>query len=313
MKFPFARTMFSVRDGSHACGMLPLRRRATICRLRRSKQRPRRRRILHGKVIFSRSTDENGETTTQAGPARLNWQAAPIATDAERQAVTFLAFDMDVHLHTAEQQIAVRALVTVRNDGKSPLARIPLQISSSLNWERIRVLGRDVVFPVATLNSDADHTGQLHEAAVPLATPLGPGQSIQLDVTYSGAIAQSAQRLIVIGTPNDVALHSDWDGIGVPFTGLRGFGNVVWYPVSSVPVILGDGARLFDEMGEHKLRIAGAQFRLHLTVEFPHGHTPNVALINGHPALLTVTNVDSVGPGDQRRSHGGTRKLNTWL
>jgi hypothetical protein len=203
---------------------------------------------------------------------------------------------MDVHLRTAEEQIAVRALVTVRNDGKSPLAHIPLQISSSLNWERIRVLGRDVAFPVATLNSDADHTGQLHEAAVPLNVPLGPGQSIQLDVTYSGAVAKSAQRLLVIGTPNDVALHSDWDGISVAFTGLRGFGNVVWYPVASVPAILGDGARVFDEMGEHKLRIAGAQFRLRLTVEFPRGHAPNVALINGHPAPLTVTSVDSVGP-----------------
>jgi len=246
----------------------------------------------HGKVVFSRSTDENGQTTTQAAPQMAS---APTADDAERQAVTFLAFDMDVHLHTAEQQIAVRSLITVRNDGKSPLARIPLQVSSSLNWERIRVLNRYVTFQVATLNSDADHTGQLHEAAVPLATPLAPGQSLQLDVTYSGAIAQSAQRLIVIGTPNDVALHSDWDGISTSFTGLRGFGNVVWYPVSSIPVILGDGARLFDEMGEHKLRMAGAQFRLRLTVEFPHGHTPNVALINGHPAQLSITNVDSVG------------------
>ncbi len=248
-----------------------------------------------GKVIFSRSIDEDGQTTTQAPKGTPKLAAAPIATDAERQAVTFIGFDMDVHLHTAEKQIAVRALLTVRNDGQSPLARIPLQISSSLNWERIRVLGRDVTTPVATLNSDADHTGQLHEAAVPLPTPLGPGQSIQLDVTYSGTIAQSAQRLLVIGTPSKVALESDWDEIGVPFTGLRGFGNVVWYPVSSVPVILGDGSRLFDEMGEHKLRMAGAQFRLHLTVEFPRGRAPSVALINGHPASLTVTNVDSVG------------------
>jgi hypothetical protein len=221
---------------------------------------------------------------------------APIATDPEREAVTFTAFDMDVRLRTAEQHIAVRALLTVRNDGKSPLARIPLQISSSLAWERIRLLGRDVAFPVATLNSDADHTGQLHEAAVPLVAPLAPGQTLQLDVTYSGAIPQSAQRLLVIGTPDAVALHSDWDRIGVPFTGLRGFGNVVWYPVSSVPVILGDGARLFDEMGEHKLRLAGAQFRLRLTVEFPHGSAPTVALINGHPVPLAFTNVESVGP-----------------
>ncbi len=242
----------------------------------------------HGQVIFSRSTDETGQTTTTAGPAapQPGGQAvnAPIATDEERQSLTFTAFDMDVHLRAAEQQIAVRALVTVRNDGKSPLAHIPLQISSSLNWERIRIAAHDVVFTVATLNSDVDHTGQLHEAAVPLAQPLAPGATLQLDVTYSGAIAPSAQRLIAIGTPNDVALHSDWDSIGVDFTGLRGFGNVVWYPASSVPVILGDGARVFDEMGEHKLRMAGAHFRLRLTVEFPHDHPPTVALINGHPA-----------------------------
>jgi hypothetical protein len=245
-----------------------------------------------GQVIFSRSTDESGQTTTRGQSANrqaAQMAAAPSAEDAERQAVTYTDFDLDMRLRSSAQQIAVRALVAVRNDGKTPLARIPLQISSSLNWERIRVNGREVSFPISTLNSDADHTGQLHEAAVPLDVPLGLGQSIQLDVTYSGAIAPSAQRLLAIGTPEDVALHSDWDGIGVPFTGLRGFGNVVWYPVSSVPVILGDGARLFDEMGEHKLRLAGAHFRLRLTVEFPHGHAPTVALINGHPAPLSVT------------------------
>jgi hypothetical protein len=219
-----------------------------------------------------------------------------VAEDAEREAVTFTDFDMDLRLLTAEQHIAVRSLVTVRNDGKTPLKRIPMQISSSLNWERIRVNGRDAAITVATLNSDADHTGQLHEAVVPLAQPLAPGASLQLDVTYSGVIAANAQRLLAIGTPEEAALHSDWDRIGVDFTGLRGFGNVAWYPVSSVPVMLGDGARLFDEMGEHKLRMAAARFRLRLTVEFPHGYVPTVALINGHPASLTVTDTSSLDP-----------------
>jgi hypothetical protein len=250
-----------------------------------------------GKVLFSRSTDENGQVTTQtlqpATRPAIQMASAPSAEDSERQAVTFTAFDLDVRLNSTTAQIAVRALLTVRNDGKTPLAHIPLQISSSLDWERIRLNGKDVAFPVATLNSDADHTGQLHEAAVPVAS-LAPGQSLQLDVTYSGAIPASAQRLVAIGTPADVALHSDWDRIGVPFTGLRGFGNVVWYPASSVPVILGDGARLFDEMGEHKLRLAGARFRLRLTVEFPHGQAPTVALINGHPATLAVTESGSL-------------------
>jgi hypothetical protein len=256
-----------------------------------------------GQVIFSRSIDENGQTSTHAAQSvnqpAVQMAAEPSAADADRQAVTFTSFDMDVRLRSAVQQIAVRALVTVRNDGQAPLARIPLQISSSLNWEQIRMNAKDVAFQVATLNSDADHTGQLHEAAVPLTVPLAPGQSLQLDVTYSGAIAPSAQRLLVIGTPQDVALHSDWDRIGVPFTGLRGFGNVVWYPVSSVPVILGDGARLFDEIGEHKLRIAGAHFRLRLTVEFPHGQAPTVALINGHSVPLTITESGTLDPSQE--------------
>jgi hypothetical protein len=243
-----------------------------------------------GKVIFSRSVDENGQAVTSAGPAAQSaaLAKAPIATDEERQAVTFTAYDLDVHLHPADHHIAARALVTVRNDGKTPLAHIPLQLSSSLNWERIRAGGRDVAFEVATLNSDADHTGQLHEAAATLDTPLAPGATLDLDVTYSGAIAPTAQRLLAIGTPDDAAIHSDWDTIGVDFTGLRGFGNVVWYPVSSVPVILGDGNRLFDEMGEQKLRSFGAHFRLRLADEFPRDQAPTVALINGRSAPLKV-------------------------
>lgn len=250
---------------------------------------PAKTREHKGKVVFSRSTDDQGQVISQAGPtAKPELVANPIADDAERQAVAYTGFDMDVHLRPDAHQIAVRASLTVRNDGKSPLARIPLQISSTLTWERIRLAGKDISFQVATLNSDSDHTGQLHEAAVPLATSLAPGASLQLDVTYSGTIAATAQRLLAIGTPGDAALHSDWDQIDTDFTGLRGFGNAVWYPVSSVPVILGDGARLFDEIGEHKLRLSGARFHVRLTIEFPHGRPPTVALINGHSAELKI-------------------------
>ena len=264
----------------------------------------------HGQVIFSRSTDENGQTTTTVGPAAAQFAGqpvtAPVATDAERHAVTFTALNLDVHLHPIDHKIAIRALLTVRNDGQSPLTHIPLQISSSLDWEHIRVDGRDVPFTVATLNSDEDHTGQLHEAAITLAHPLAPGATLQFVTFYSGAIEQSAKRLLAIGAPGEVALHSDWDEIGVDFTGLRGFGNVVWYPVSSIPAILGmsqatatlpwqaagaanvDSARVFEEMGEHKLRISSARFSMRVSVEFPQGHAPTVALINGRPAPLHI-------------------------
>jgi hypothetical protein len=273
-----------------------------------------------GQLLFSRSSDETGQTTTQTGPSvtspdtsklpppqaeTLPGATTPMRANSEQLAppqvaapqvpqVAFTAFDLDVHLLPAAQQIAVRALLTIRNDGATPLSRIPLQISSSLNWERIRVAtpdaqAHDIPFHVATINSDADHTGQLHEAIVPLAAPLAPGQSLQLDITYSGLIALSAQRLQSIGAPDSLALHSDWDQISLPFTGLRGFGNVLWYPAVSAPVLLGDGARLFDEIGAHKLRLSGARFRLRLTVEFPRGQAPTVALINGRSVPLAIT------------------------
>jgi hypothetical protein len=269
-----------------------------------------------GQVIFSRSSDENGQTTTQSGPTTATptvQAAAPIAKDDERRAVTFTAFDLDVHLRSAEQQIAVRAQLTIRNDGKTSLTHIPLQLSSSLNWERIRVGAHDVAFQVATLNSDVDHTGQLHEAIVTLTQPLAPGASIQLDVTYSGVIAPSAERLLSIGAPREVAEHSDWDQISVGFTGLRGFGNVVWYPAASVPVLLGDGARLFDELGDHKLRLVGAHFRLRLTVEFPHGEAPTIELINGHSAPLAVTESNTLDESQEVASVATSNSVDTTL
>jgi hypothetical protein len=248
-----------------------------------------------GKVLFQRSLDGSGNSVSATGAEatrEATLLSAPAADDAERSAATVTRLDLDVRLNTEAQQIAVRGMVTVRNAGSAPMKRIPLQISSSLNWERIRVAGREAAYSVATLNSDSDHTGQLHEAAVELGQPLLTGASIDLDVLYSGKIEATGRRLISVGTPEDSAAHSDWDVIGTEFTGLRGFGNVVWYPVSSVPVILGDGARLFDEIGRQKLMAQGSAFRLRLTAEFPHAQPPTVAVVNGHALKLSVSDAN---------------------
>jgi hypothetical protein len=249
-----------------------------------------------GKVLFERSTDPNGDTVSTTGPGAK--PAAPTSEsssveDAQRASVSITGLDLDLRLDSTAQQLAARALVTVRNSGATPVSRIPLQISSSLNWERIRIAGANVPSPVATINSDADHTGQLHEAVVTLAEPLAPGATVQLDATYSGTIAATARRLVSVGMPEDSASHSDWDEISPAFTGLRGFGNVVWYPVISVPVILGDGARLFDEIGRQKLRSSGTEFRLRLTLEFPHGKPPAIALVNGNAVPLKTTDSET--------------------
>ncbi|HXP11375.1 MAG TPA: hypothetical protein VN828_22920, partial [Acidobacteriaceae bacterium] len=106
-----------------------------------------------GKVIFSRSLDQNGTPEKSAAPP-----AGTPATDAERQAVTFLAYDLDVHLQPREHAMAVRARLQIRNDSDAPLSRLALQISSSLRWTHVRVGDVPVAFQQQPVKSDIDHT-----------------------------------------------------------------------------------------------------------------------------------------------------------
>lgn len=247
--------------------------------------------VPKGKVLFHRSLDGSNTvspaiTESQAGaPSR---EAAAVS-DAERTAVEITALNLDIRLNSEGQQIAVRGLVSVRNAGSAPLRQIPLQLSSSLNWERIRAMGQDLRFTSTTIESDSDHTLRLHEAAVQLPEPLAVGASTQLDVLYSGKIESSAQRLVSLGVPDDSVAHSDWDEISSEFTALRGFGNVVWYPVASVPATVNDGAHLSEEIGRQKLRAEGSSFRLKLTIEFPREHVPTLAVVNGQRLKLNVS------------------------
>jgi aminopeptidase N len=231
----------------------------------------------NAKVIFSRSDED-------AAPAKQDAAVKPgtiKATDDERAAVTFTAYDFDIHLAPREHTLAVRVRLDVRNDGDQPLKVIPLQISSSLHWEGVSLDGKRLPMGLAIVNSDVDHTGQLNEAAVELPTPLAPKNTLRLEATYSGPVEIDAKRLLQLGTPDDVAERSDWDRISEDFTGLRGFGNVVWYPVSSVPALLGDQAKVFAEIGTQKLRQSDAMVAMRVSVEF-YGAEPSLAILNGH-------------------------------
>lgn len=229
-----------------------------------------------GKVLFSRSSSDAKQPDVQETAAE-----EIKLSDAERSALTFTAYDLDVHLQLKDQAIAVHARLTVRNDSSQALTRLPLQLSSSLKFETISIEGQKLAFTQQLINSDADHTGQLHEAVVPLPKPLAPQSELKLDVAYGGTIPASTKRLEAIGTPVDLAQQSDWDQISEDFTGLRGFGDVVWYPVSSVPQALGDGAKLFTEIGRQKLHQQNAKVAVRVTAEYI-GTAPNAAVINGH-------------------------------
>jgi hypothetical protein len=139
-----------------------------------------------GTVILSRSADDPGSSSS--GPAKTPTAPAAktsdTASDAERQAITFLSYDLDIRLQPREHAMAVRARIVLRNDSGNPLHRLPLQISSTLQWTRVRIADAPATFSQQLVNSDIDHTGVLREALIPLAQPLAPQQTIAVDVTY---------------------------------------------------------------------------------------------------------------------------------
>ena len=233
-----------------------------------------------------------------ASPATKTAKSTDTITDAERNSLTFTAYDLDVHLTPAKSQLAVRARVTVRNAGAEPLSRLAVQLSSSLNWESFEMQSGERIVPLSftqhVIDTDTDHTGQAKEAVVTLPTPLQPGASVELTTFYSGEVQQSAKRLERIGAPATQATSADWDKIAPDSTALRGFGDVLWYPTASAPVFLGDGAKLFQLVGQTKLRESSATIHLRLAVEYT-GNPPDAAFFCGHrePLVAISENTDA--------------------
>jgi hypothetical protein len=241
--------------------------------------------LLCGVLAWGQSGSAAPGRAQAAGSAKTSGEAQAELTEAERRAVAITAWDLDVHLSPGQQAMEAHALVTLRNEGGAPFARVALQLSSTLHFETVGFRGKKLQFVLSTVASDADHTGQLQEAVIALAQPLASGAQVTLSVDYGGTIPLTAERLTAIGAPEATAQASDWDRISEDFTGVRGFGNVVWYPVSSLPVSLSDGAKLFAEIGRQKLMDQDATASLRVTDEF-YSAAPTAAILNGHFAKM---------------------------
>lgn len=253
-----------------------------------------------GQVLFERHGDPALEPATDPAQKPSTSSARepapgtiPDVSDAERSALTFTAYDLDARLSPSTGHLAMRARITVRNDGDKPLKYVVLQVSSTLAWESVSLLGGNapVQLPVVQhlLETDADHTGSAREAILTLPAPLAPGATLSLDTFYSGIIAQNANRLERIGAAHEEAISADWDAISEASTALRGFGNVLWYPVAAPQVFLGQGAQLFDAIGAMKLHDSTARVKLRLSVE-AEGDAPIAAYFCGRRvAFKTVT------------------------
>lgn len=232
-------------------------------------------------------SSSDGQATVEQGPPDVRPQT-PVR-NSERAAVQITGYDLNVHLIPAAAREEVQAKLTLRNASADPVRRVALDLSSSLRWQSVAVVSaaglKPANFTQSPVATDADHTGYAQEAVVTLPQPLSAGQEVTVSVLYAGPIHQSSARLELIGTPPERANRSDWDAI-VPTTdagasALRGFGNVLWYPVSAPLALLGDGNRLFAEVARQRRLNLTATMVLHLTVEY-RGDPPNGAIFDSH-------------------------------
>ncbi len=252
----------------------------------------------HGEVLFQSHGDPpQPEQRTQ--PVLAATVApdddTPALTDAQRSALTVLAYDLDTRLTPASAALETRARLSLRNDGTTPLSVLALQISSTLTWNSASSGGIRLALAQHLIDTDADHTGRAREAVLTLPVPLAPGATLRLDAFYSGTIAQDATRLTRIGATPAQAAPTDWDAITPDRTGLRGFGNVLWYPVAAPQLLLGDGARLFQAVAQSRIRNESTTIHLHLGVQYQ-GEPPVAAYFCGRRRALTALPDDPDAP-----------------
>lgn len=238
----------------------------------------------HGKVLYQSHGDASAAPEQQPQqPAETTKQAPenaePQLTDTDRAAVRITRSDLDIRIAPANSRLAGRARLTLRNASESPLPRIALQISSTLTWESASVQGSALPVAQHLLDTDADHTGRARELILTLSKPLAPGDSLTVNTFYSGTITANGERLRRLGAPSSQALETDWDAITSDAVALRGFGDVLWFPVAAPQLFLQDGT-LVPAVGRERLEHAATPVSLRLSVEFS-GEAPTAAYFCG--------------------------------
>jgi hypothetical protein len=261
--------------------------------------------LPHGEVLFQSQGEPPTSPENTTAPA-LTDPASDI-TPAVRAALFFTAYDLDARITPDTSRLVMRAHVTLRNSSAQPLTRIALQISSTLTWESASLItpqgATRLPLTQHALETDADHTGNASEAVLTLPSPLVPGAALTLDTLYSGTIPSDATRLERIGASPAKAEDTDWDAIGTgspassssdddvtPRTlpvALRGFGNVLWYPVASAQLFLGDGAKLFQTIAATRLAERSATIHLRVAVEYK-GEAPAAVYFCGRRQPLSA-------------------------
>ncbi len=245
-----------------------------------------------------------------APPASVTAKSSPPAMAAPpawaHGAFTFTRYELAAKISPRQKQLEVRGKITLRNDSSIPQSSAELQISSTLKWASIQLAPSSgavqaLPFTVTTSDSDIDHSGKVAIASVALAPAVLPGGEITLQVGYAGLVPLDVSRLQRIGAPVAEATHSDWDHIGPGFSGVRGVGSVVWYPVAIEPALLSDGNKVFRFLNQWRAREAQTSMRVSFALD--EGEIAGPAGPRA-PANQIIANGDHAQSSSSNRAHG---------
>ena len=205
----------------------------------------------------------------------------------DRDAFTFTNYQLDLRVEPAQQRLAVRGKITLRNDSAAPQKNLVLQISSSLDWRSIQAGGKPVQFVAQPYASDIDHTGGVSEAVITLPQEVAPKAVVELEIGYEGTVALDIGRLKRVGIPDEIARRTDWDQISPSFTALRGVGHVIWYPVAMQSADFSEGNSLFQVLGRWKAREAQLEMKISVAQLVRPGDKEAVVVCDGKPEPRT--------------------------
>lgn len=220
------------------------------------------------------------------------------ASALDREAFSVTNYDLHLQIDPEQHRLGVRGKITLRNDSAVSQKNGVLQISSSLDWKSIKSGDTVLQFVTQPYASDIDHTGALSEAIVTLPRPVESHATIELEIAYEGVIVLDATRLTRIGMPEDTAVSSDWDQITPDFTGVRGVGNVAWYPIATEVANLSESNSLFEVLGRWKTRESNSKMHLQFNVAeiLSSGRcAPSTATTNANELLGATCTFDPLG------------------
>ncbi len=221
----------------------------------------------------------------------------------DRNAFTFTHYDLEVRIDPQGQAITARGRITLRNDSRAAQKNAVLQISSSLEWRLIQIVGRSGApqFEIHPYTTDIDHTGSVTEAVISLPAAVPPRGTMEVEVGYGGSLVADTTRLKRMGVPMGAAAESDWDRVGEDFTAVRGVGHVAWYPVSIEAANLSEG-QLFPLLAEWQQREAESSMRARfcwITDNPPEGESP------AHLTVVANGQLENLGQGPPQSSEEG--------